>query len=180
MCAYIHMYILSDAELLVSTLHLVASSHNKTLAVLCLALLFEYFLPSNAEAISHKSCKQHCNFFFNTQRQHRHALQQETQRPRCCSHPVGVREAQTGQQVMEMEGKGPARERQGEKEEQEHVFQVAAAIVACMGCRVTDRMLLLQEHARSRSMCFKACKGHRVTDRDLQAYFDLQVTYSFT
>ena len=61
------MYILSDAELLLSTLHLVASSHNKTLAVLCLALLFEYFLPSNA--ISHKSCKQHCNFFFNTQRE---------------------------------------------------------------------------------------------------------------
>jgi len=89
-----------------------------------------------------------------------------------------VREAQTGQQVMEMEGKGPARERQGEKEEQEHVFQVAATIVACMGCRVTDRML--QEHARSRSMCFKACMRYRVTDRDLQAYLDLQVTYSFT
>ena len=145
MYVYIHIYILSDAELLASTLHLVTSSHNKTLAVLCLALLFEYFLPSNAEASSNKSCKQHCNFFFNTQRRHRHALHQQTQRSRCCSHPVGVR-----------------------------------AILACMGCRVTDCMLLLQEHARSRSMCFKACMGYRVTDCDLQAYLDLQVTYSFT
>ena len=39
-CTYAYKYILSDAELLASTLHLVASSHNKTLAVLCLALLF--------------------------------------------------------------------------------------------------------------------------------------------
>ena len=90
-----------------------------------------------------------------------------------------MREVQAGQQVMEMEGKGAAREMQGKKEEQEHVFQVAAAIVACMGCRVTDRMPL-QEHARSRSMCFKACMRYRVTDRDLQTYLDLQVTYSFT
>ena len=142
-------------------------------------MLFEYFLPSNAEVSSHKSCKQHCNFFFNTQRRHRHALHQQTQRSRCCSHPVGVREVQAGQQVLEMEGKGPARDMQGRKEEQEHVCQVSAAIVA-LGCRVTDRMLLLQDHARSRSMCFKACMEYRVTDLDLQAYLDLQVTSSFT